>query len=204
MCIICLTFSPWFSFIKYFKREFLPLGAIEEPHLPQYLSSWVDKNFVQCMYNAWLVHFWSIAHLRACCWYIECGKNFCPIEEEDAKKACGQADGIAPYQGEVQEDEVEVDISLLPEKEKNKILNQRTRDKERAKAKADREAQKAKDKAVKDAKRQLKKGGRPRKSKAGDTSSPTLVLPEASTGSMSQNPRKRDSSFVQLSASRLQ
>jgi hypothetical protein len=34
----------------------------------------------------------------------------------------------------VQEDEVEVDINLLPEKEKNKILNQRTRDAERAKA----------------------------------------------------------------------
>ena len=93
---------------------------------------------------------------------------------------------------------------LLPKKEKNKILNQRTRVKERAKAKADREAQKAKDKAIKDAERQLKKGGRSRKSKAGDASSPTLVLPEASIGSMSQNPYKRDSSFVQLSASRLQ
>ena len=148
------------------------------------------------MYNAWLIRFWSIAHLKACCWYIECGKNFCPIEEEDAKKACDQADGIVPYQGEVQEDEVEVDISLLPEKEKNKILNQRAKDKERAKAKADKEAQKAKDKALKDAERQLKKVGRSKKSQAGDASFPVLVLQEASTGSMSQNPRKRDSSFV--------
>ena len=81
----------------------------------------MDKNSVQCMYNAWLVRFWSIAHLRAC-WYIECRKNFCPIEEEDAKKAYDQADDIVPSQGEVQEDEVEVDISLLPKKEKNKIL----------------------------------------------------------------------------------
>ena len=104
----------------------------------------------------------------------------------------------------MQEDEVEVDISLLPKKEKNKILNQKAKDKERAKAKVDREAQKAKDKAVKDAERQLKKVGRSKKSHVGDTSSPVLVLPEASTGSMSQNPRKQDSSFVQLSASRLQ
>ena len=163
MCIICLTSFPCFFFIRYFKRKLLPLGAIEESHLPQYLSSWVDKNFVQCTYNAWLVWFWSIAHLRACCWYIECGKNFCPVEEEDAKKACDQANGIGPSQGEVQEDEVEVDITLLPKKEKNKILNQRARDKERAKAKVDREAQKAKDKAVKDAERQLKKVGRSRK-----------------------------------------
>ena len=61
-----------------------------------------------------------------------------------------------------------------------------------------------KDKAKKDAERELKKGGRSGKSKAGAVSTPTLVLPEASTGSMSQNPRKRDSSFVELSASRLQ
>jgi hypothetical protein len=156
------------------------------------------------MYNAWLVCFWSIAHLRACCWYIECGKSFCPVEEEDAKKACDEADDIVPHQGEVQEDEVEVDISLLPEKEKIKILNQRAKDEVRAKAKADREAQKAKDKAVKYAERQLKKVGRSKNSHVGDASSPALVLPEASTGSMSQNLRKRDSSFVQLSASRLQ
>ena len=101
-------------------------------------------------------------------------------------------------------DEVEVDISLLLEKERNKILNQRIRDVERAKAKADREAEKAKDKAKKDAERELKKGGRSGKSKAGDASSPMLVLSEASTRSMSQNPRKRDSSFVQFSISRLQ
>jgi hypothetical protein len=55
----------------------------------------------------------------------------------------------------VQEDEVEVGINLLPEKEKNKILNQRTRDAERAKAKTEREAQRAKDKTKRDA----KKGG---------------------------------------------
>jgi hypothetical protein len=55
----------------------------------------------------------------------------------------------------VQEDEVEVDINLLPEKEKNKVLNQRKMDADRAKAKIDREAQRAKDKAESDA----KKGG---------------------------------------------
>ena len=36
---------------------------------------------------------------------------------------------------------MEVDIESLPEKEKTKILNQRTRDVERAKVKADREAE---------------------------------------------------------------
>jgi hypothetical protein len=156
------------------------------------------------MYSVCLVRLWSIAHLKACCWYIECRKAFCPVEEEDAKKACDQADSqgaaLGPNQGEVQEDEVEVDINLLPEKEKNRILNQRKRDADGAKAKTDREALRAKEKAERDA----KKGGQSRKSKAVVASTPSLVLPQVSTASQSQNPRKRDSSYAQLSLSRLQ
>jgi hypothetical protein len=100
----------------------------------------------------------------------------------------------------VQEDEVEVDINLLPKKEKNKVLNQRKRDADRAKAKTGREALRAKEKAERDA----KKGGRSGKSKAVVASTPLLVLPQVSTASLSQNPRKRDSSCAQLSLSRLQ
>jgi hypothetical protein len=192
------------SFLRYFKRELLPLGAIEETHMPQYLSSWTDKNSPQCMYTVYLVRLWSIAHLRACCWYIDCGKAFCPVEEEDAKKACDEADSqgaaLGANQGEVQEEEVEVDIDKLPEKEKIKVLNQRKRDADRAKAKTDREALRAKEKAERDA----KKGGRSGKSKAVVASTPSPVLPQVSTASQSQNPRKRDSSCAQLSLSRLQ
>jgi hypothetical protein len=171
-----ITYFSLSFFIRYFKRELLLLGAIEETHMPQYLSS---------------------------CWYIDCGKAFYPVEEEDAKKACDEADSqgaaLGANQGEVQEDEVEVDINKLPEKEKIKVLNQRKRDADRAKAKTDREALRAKDKAERDA----KKGGRSRKSKAVFASTPSPVLPQVSTTSQSQNPRKRDSSYVQLSLSRL-
>jgi hypothetical protein len=143
-------------------------------------------------------------HISGHCWYIDCGKAFCPVEEEDAKKACDEADSpgtaLGANQGEVQEDEVEVDINLLPEKEKNKVLNQRKRDADRAKAKTDREALRAKEKVERDA----KKGGRSGKSKAVVASTPSLVLPQVSTASQSQNPRKRDSSCAQLSLSRLQ
>jgi hypothetical protein len=38
-------------FIRYFKKELLPLGAIEEPHLPLCLISWIDKNSLLCMYT---------------------------------------------------------------------------------------------------------------------------------------------------------
>jgi hypothetical protein len=74
---------------------------------------------------------------------------------------------------------VEVYINLLPEKEKNKVLNQRKRDADRAKAKIDREALRAKEKAERDA----KKGGRSWKSKAVVASTPSLVLPQVSTTS---------------------
>jgi hypothetical protein len=143
-------------------RELLPLGAIEESHLPVYLSSWVDKTFPLCMYTMTHTRVWSTAHLKAGCWYIDYGKIFCPVEEEDAKKACVQADSkgaaLGPNQGEEQEDVVEVDINQLPEKERNKILNQRIGDAKKAKEKAEKEAQKAKDKAEKEAKKAEKSG----------------------------------------------
>jgi hypothetical protein len=51
----------------------------------------------------------------------------CLVEDEDVKKACGQADlkGVAlgSGHGEEQEDEVEVYVNLLQEKEKKKIIN---------------------------------------------------------------------------------
>jgi hypothetical protein len=100
-----ITYFSLSSFLRYFKRELLPLGAIEETHMPQYLSSWTDKNSPQCMYTMYLVRLWSIAHLRACFWYIDCGKAFCPVEEEDAKKACDQADSQGAALGAIQGEE---------------------------------------------------------------------------------------------------
>jgi hypothetical protein len=76
---------------------------------------------------------------------------------------------LGPNQGEMQEDEVEVDINLLPKKERNKILLQRERKAKKATDKAEKEAQKAKDKAEKEAKKVEKS----RKSKA---STPPLLL----------------------------
>ena len=82
---------------------------------------------------------------------------------------------MVPNQGEEQEDEVEVDINQLPEKERNKILLQREREAQKAKDKAKKEAQKAKDKAEKEAKKS-------RKSKA---STLPLFLTETSIASQS-------------------
>jgi hypothetical protein len=104
---------------------------------------------------------------------------------------------LGPNQGEEQEDEVEVDINLLPEKEKNKILNQRVRDAKKVDEKAEKEAQKAKDKANKEAKK-AEKSGNPK------ASTSPLILTETSIALQSQNLRKRDASYAQLLVSRLQ
>jgi hypothetical protein len=108
------------------------------------LTSWVDKTSAQCMYTMSQTRTWYVPHLKAGCWYIECGKTICPVEEEEVKIACDKADlrgaVLMSDQVEVLEEDNEVDVSLLPEKERNKILLQR-----------EKEAQKAKDKVKKEA-----------------------------------------------------
>jgi hypothetical protein len=103
------------------------------------------------------IHIWSLPHLKAGCWYIDCGNIYCPIQQEDVRKTCEMADlkGAPTVFDNAQEheDEVEVDISLLPEKKKNKIIKQRERDAKKAEDKEEREAQKAKDKEERDAKK---------------------------------------------------
>jgi hypothetical protein len=147
---------------------------------------------------------WSIPHLKASCWYIDCGKIYCPIQEEDVMKTCVTADSKgAPTvidNAWEHKDEVEVDINLLPEKEKNKIIKQRERDTKKVEDKEKRLAQKAKDKED----REARKGERASKSKAVAAPSFPLLLTEASIATPSQNPRKWDASVVQLSMSRLQ
>jgi hypothetical protein len=186
---------------KYFMRELLPLGAMEKAQLPVYLTSWVDKTSPLCMYTMTHTHIWSNAHLKAGCWYTDCGKAYCPLEEEDVKKACIQADSkgaaLNTKKDEEQEDEVEVDINQLPKKERNKIINQRKKDAKKAKDKAEKDAEKAKEKEKKEAKKGEKSG----KSKP---STPPLLLTETSYALPSQNPHKRDASTAQLSLSRLQ
>jgi hypothetical protein len=120
------------------------------------------------------------------------------------KIACDKANSksavLMSDQIEVLEEENEVDLSLLREKERNKILFQREREATKAKDKANKVAQKAKDKAAKEP----KKGGRASKSKTVAAPNPQFLLIEISIASPSQNPRKRDSSLTHLLVLRLQ
>jgi hypothetical protein len=191
--------------------ELLPAGVVDKSKLPIFLTSWVDKSSSLCMYTMGQTRIWSLPHLKAGCWYIDCGKIYCPIQEEDVRKTCETVDSKGASKGaptgtdnaEEHEDEVQVDINLLPKKEKNKVLKQRERDAKKAEDKEEREAQKAKDKEERDAKkakdkedREAKKGERAGKSKVVAAPSFPLLLTEASTATPSQNFRKRDASVA--------
>jgi dsDNA-binding SOS-regulon protein len=119
------------------------------------------------------------------CWYIECGKTICPVEEEEVKIACDKADSrdavLVSDQVEVPEEENEVELSLFHEKERNKILLLIEKEAQKAKDKVEKEAQKAKDKEA----REAKKGGRASKSKIVAAPSPPVLLTETSTASPS-------------------
>jgi hypothetical protein len=190
-------------YLRYFMRELVPHGAVVKPQLPMFLTSWVDKTSASCMYTMTQTRTWSAPHLKECCWYIECGKTICPVEEEDVKANCDKADPrgvkLVPDVVVVPEELSLADLALLPEKERNKILNQRARDAK----KAERESTKATAIALKEGtvEKGAKKGEKPGKSKVITSQ---LLLTETSTATPSQNPRKRDSSLAQLSASRLQ
>ena len=117
---------------------------------------------------------------------MECGRTICPIEKEDVKATCDKADprGVIPVADVVviPEELSLADIALLPAKERNKILSQKTRDAkklERASAKATAVAEK-----------EAKKGERAGKSK---------VIPSQ----IETSSRKRDSTFAELAISRL-
>jgi hypothetical protein len=110
------------------------------------------------MYTISLHRYWSALHLKVGCWYIGCGKTFCP-EDEDDVKTCAQwelrgtesrFDDGNDYAG--YEDEGE-DLSLLLEKGKNKIEAKKKKDKERLDKKKEKEALK-----VKTSKEKAKKG----------------------------------------------
>jgi hypothetical protein len=192
--------------LRYFMRELVPLGVVVKPQLPMFLTSWVDKTSTSCMYTMTQMRTWSAPHLKEYCWYIESGKAICPVEEEDVKATCDKADPkgdkadpkgvkLVPDVVVVPEELTLADLALLPEKERNKILNQRARDAK----KAERDTAKAVREGT--AEKGAKKGEKLGKSKV---ITPQLLLTETSTATPSQNPRKRDSSLAQLSASRLQ
>jgi hypothetical protein len=122
--------------------ELLPAAAVDKSKLPIFLTSWVDKSSSLCIYTMGQTRIWSLPHLKAGCWYINCRKIYYPVQEEDVRKAYETADSKgAPKvtdNAQEHEDEVEVDISVyslrrrrirLSNKEKGRPRRPRTRKK---------------------------------------------------------------------------
>jgi hypothetical protein len=157
---------------------------------------------------------WSVPHLKAGCWYLECGKTFCPEDEEDVKKTYAQAEPRAVESGSIngndhdgQEDEEEEDLSVLSEKERNKIEAKKKKDKERLDKKKEKEALKAKGskEKAKKGEEKAKEGEEKAASEAssepfGKSSSPHVLDLQIETPP--PNPCKRDADFAGLSMSR--
>jgi hypothetical protein len=78
--------------LRYIMRELVPLGAMVKPQLSMFFISWVDKTSASYMYTMTQTRTWSVPHLKEGCWYIECRKKICPIEEEDLKAAYDKVD----------------------------------------------------------------------------------------------------------------
>jgi hypothetical protein len=155
----CLHFPS-----RYFTRELQPLGALGKANLPLYLSTWLLKSSPHCMYTVRLLRSWLALHLKNGCWYLDCGKTFCPKDEEDVNKSCAQAESKVVESGSIngndhdgqENEEQEEDLSVLPKKERNKIKAKNKRDKERQDKKKEKEALKAKGSKEKPKKGEMK------------------------------------------------
>ena len=95
---------------RYIKHELFKKKAIKK--LPPFLDAWSDSSSPTFIYSVVQKRNFSLPHLRECCWYLECKKNWQPDEEAALK--------IKLSSGEALEDSPEADDvihldSQLPE-----------------------------------------------------------------------------------------
>ena len=182
-------------------KELLAVGALDRNRLPLFLTTWVDKTSQQCMFTPGQLKVWSLPHLKAGSWYLDCGKGFCPEEEEELKKRLDAADlasGIAVGAGkDGAADDEDEDLSHLNARERKRVIAQRNADAEKARKRLEKEAgEKPKRDATKSGR---KKGKKPAKSAPESSESA-----EEDTAVAEVNIHKRDATFAGLSNTKLQ
>ena len=67
--------------LRYFKLELFPKKAIQKADLPPFLTTWLDRSSLDCMFSTVQLKTWPTLHLQACPWYIECHFGVTPPEE---------------------------------------------------------------------------------------------------------------------------
>lgn len=203
---------------RYFVKELSLKGALDIDVRPIFLNSWVDKNSSSCMYTPSQVRTWSILHLNAGCWYLDCASSFCPTDEESIKmslekqEVSGMPTGSSANPGnDSDEDDADVFPSGLPEKERLKILARRARQAEKLEKKKTKESSRAVERAQKAADVAFAKAKEAEAKAAALASGSPVMLREGSASvdiTVSDSPSnlrfKRDASFAGLSMSRLQ
>ena len=72
---------------RYFKFELEGKGAIASLDLPAFLSSYLDRTSVACMFTAHQLWTYTIAHLSGGGWYLDCSLEFTPPSEVQLKRS---------------------------------------------------------------------------------------------------------------------
>ena len=111
---------------RYFMKELLVKRAIDMTRLPLFLTTWLDKTSQYCMFTLRRLRLWTPKYLKACSWYLNYGKGFCPEEEEELKNTLDAADIASGSTAAALEDGTanvdEDDLSHLNAKDKKKAL----------------------------------------------------------------------------------
>ncbi len=198
-------------------KELFVKGALGDDELPVFLNSWVDKNSSSCMYTPGQIRLWSILHLNAGCWYIDCATSFCPVDEEsikislDMQEVSGVAGASSANPKDLSdEDDVEILPSGLTQKEQLRILAKRAKQVEKVDKKKCKEAKRVVEKARKAAEVAFVKAKEAEAKAAALASGSPVMIGEGSASAQvtaSDSPSrlhfKRDASFAGLSMSRL-
>jgi hypothetical protein len=158
------------------------------------------------MYNVGQTRAWSLPHLKTGCWYLDCGKAFCPEEEEELKasiEAKDTASGSLPADEDADDDDEKDKKKEDAKKAKGKGKEKKKKDKkdEGSKEKTKRPVAKAGKKAEGSSKKvqdQVETVSDDTMSEGNETVGHHPVQ-TVSTGSL-----KRDAAFAGLSLSRMQ
>ena len=163
------------------------------------------------MYNVGQIRAWSLPHLKTGCWYIDCGKGFCPEEELDLKASIDAKEtGPRSHQSDdqaIQLDEDVADLTILSEKDKKKEDAKKGKERKKKEKEGERSKGKGKGKRA-DVKAGKKTVGSSKKSKDAVVSESEETASDDSLGNnrvaLSTGSLKRDAAFAGLSISRMQ
>ena len=67
---------------RYFNSELCGKKAIAKEDFPPFLTTWLDRSSLDCMFSPGQLKSWTSSHLMACPWYFECNFGVTPPEEE--------------------------------------------------------------------------------------------------------------------------